>query len=283
MVHNSRVFSPVQKRRQRAGGPRRPFRRAQSNLISLPSASDRRRKAPRHPARILGDGYGRVYQDGVGTHFHRFRRMAGPANPGIDNHWDGRLIDDYAELVPSFQAAIGANRRTQGHHRRRAGVLQSLGKHGVRVDVGQHDEAFAHQDFRRGQRFDRVRQQIARIGVDFQLDPFGQSGGGGQVRQADGFGGVAGSAGIGQKQITFRINVLEDIGERIRPPLKSARRNATVTMSAPLAAIASRINSGDANLPVPASSREPNSRPAICNVIVPLNFQKAAWAASLEV
>ena len=46
-------------------------------------------------------------------------------------------------------------------------------------------------------------------------------------------------------------------------PLKSARRRATVTISAPLASNAARINSGDANFPVPNIKREENSRSAI--------------------
>ena len=46
-------------------------------------------------------------------------------------------------------------------------------------------------------------------------------------------------------------------------PLKSARRRATVTISAPLASNAPRINSGDANFPVPNIKREENSRSAI--------------------
>src|SRR4051812_12861033 len=46
-------------------------------------------------------------------------------------------------------------------------------------------------------------------------------------------------------------------------PEMSARRNATVTISAPLAVNASRINSFDANFPVPTSNREVNSRSAI--------------------
>src|SRR5687768_4828149 len=48
-------------------------------------------------------------------------------------------------------------------------------------------------------------------------------------------------------------------------PLRSARRSATVTISVPLAANASRIASGDENLPVPIISRDRNSRPAILN------------------
>ena len=46
-------------------------------------------------------------------------------------------------------------------------------------------------------------------------------------------------------------------------PERSARRSATVTSSVLLASSASRINSLEANLPVPTSSREVNSRSAI--------------------
>src|SRR5213075_2867636 len=46
-------------------------------------------------------------------------------------------------------------------------------------------------------------------------------------------------------------------------PERSARRNATVTSSVPLAISASRISSFDANFPVPTSKREVNSRSAI--------------------
>jgi hypothetical protein len=46
-------------------------------------------------------------------------------------------------------------------------------------------------------------------------------------------------------------------------PLKSARRKATVTISVPLAASASRMASGEGNFPVPKIRRERNSRPAM--------------------
>src|SRR5438034_11536112 len=48
-------------------------------------------------------------------------------------------------------------------------------------------------------------------------------------------------------------------------PLRSARRSATVTISAPLASSASRIFSGEENFPVPRIRREPNSCPAMVN------------------
>ena len=46
-------------------------------------------------------------------------------------------------------------------------------------------------------------------------------------------------------------------------PERSARRSATVTSSVPLAISASRINSFEANFPVPTSRRDANSRSAI--------------------
>jgi hypothetical protein len=46
---------------------------------------------------------------------------------------------------------------------------------------------------------------------------------------------------------------------------ESARLNATVTNSAPLAASAPRMASGEENFPVPKMSRERNIRPAITN------------------
>jgi hypothetical protein len=48
-----------------------------------------------------------------------------------------------------------------------------------------------------------------------------------------------------------------------RLPERSARRNATVTISVPLATSASRIASFEENFPVPTSNREVNSRSAI--------------------
>src|ERR1044071_911915 len=75
-------------------------------------------------------------------------------------------------------------------------------------------------------------------------------------------------------------------------PLKSARRKATVTISAPLASRASRISSGDENLPVPRISLELNSRPAIFNFVAVgdtrdriggrREFANPAWARRME-
>ena len=51
--------------------------------------------------------------------------------------------------------------------------------------------------------------------MDFELHPFGQAGGGGEAREADGLLGVHRAAGVGQQQIFFRVNEFQDVGERI--------------------------------------------------------------------
>jgi hypothetical protein len=134
--------------------------------------------------------------------------------------------------------------------------LQAFGEDGIGVDVGKNDEAFLDQRFGGGKGFDGIRQEIARVGMDFELDPIGQSGGLGQVRQADGFGGVHGAAGVGEEEIFFGIHEIEDVGEGIA---------LAGEIRAPLASRASRISSEEENLPVPMRRREWNSRPAINN------------------
>src|SRR5580765_281518 len=67
-------------------------------------------------------------------------------------------------------------------------------------------------------------------------------------------------------------------------PLKSARRRATVTISAPLASSDCRINSGEANLPVPRISRERKLRPAMINgcSASDINGKIGGWLVGFE-
>ena len=55
--------------------------------------------------------------------------------------------------------------RSQRHDRRRADILKPFGQHRIRVDVGQNSEAFLDKNFRGLQRFDRIGQQIVRVGM----------------------------------------------------------------------------------------------------------------------
>ena len=53
--------------------------------------------------------------------------------------------------------------------------------------------------------------------MNFEFDPRRQTGGHRQTRQPDRFPGVEGATGVGQHQIFFRINKLQNVGERILP------------------------------------------------------------------
>ena len=61
----------------------------------------------------------------------------------------------------------------------------------------------------------RVGQQVARVGMNLELDPFRQAGARGEAREAHGFLGVRRAAGVRQQQKSFRIDEFEDVRERI--------------------------------------------------------------------
>jgi len=102
--------------------------------------------------------------------------MARDADPGVDHHRDRRLLDNNLQHGFGFQPLIGADRRTQRHHRRAAHLFQSFTQHRIGAAVGQHHEPFADQQLRRFQGFNRVGQQPAGVRVDLQLQPMGTQG-----------------------------------------------------------------------------------------------------------
>ena len=78
------------------------------------------------------------------------------------------------------------------------------------VHVGQYDEAFLGQDFRRLYRFDIVGKQVFRIAHDFDFDKVAATDFAGQTGDADGFVGVAGARRVGKKGYALG-NEVEDI------------------------------------------------------------------------
>ena len=51
--------------------------------------------------------------------------------------------------------------------------------------------------------------------MNFEFHPFGQTRGGGQAREADGFLGVHGAAGVGQEEVTLGVDEFENVREGI--------------------------------------------------------------------
>ena len=128
----------------------------------------------------------------------------GSAEAGIDDDGDAGLLDDDLDLRAGLDAAIAADGRAERHDGGGADILEALGQDGIGVDVGEDDEAFGGQDFGGLEGLDRVRQQVARIGVDFEFHPFRQPGGGGEPGKADGLVGVHRAAGIGEEEVSWR-------------------------------------------------------------------------------
>jgi SAM-dependent methyltransferase len=95
------------------------------------------------------------------------------------------------------------------------GILEAFGQDGVGIDVREDGETFGGEDFGGAQCFNRVGQQILRVGVDLQFDPLGQSGRGGEAGEADRFLRVHGAARVGEKEVLFRIDEIKNVGERI--------------------------------------------------------------------
>ena len=121
--------------------------------------------------------------------------VGGQAEPGVDHDRQIGLFDDDAQHRLGFDAAVAADRGAERHHRRDARLFQPLRKHRIGVDVGQHGKAHRDQFDRRLVGFDGIRQQVVRIGVDFELDPV-VSGGAGDLADADRVLGGARAGGV---------------------------------------------------------------------------------------
>ena len=122
------------------------------------------------------------------------------------------MLDDDFELATGFETAIRADGRAEGHDGGGADFLEALGEDRVGIDVGEDGEAFLDEDFSGGKRFDGVGEEVAGVGMDFEFDPFGQSGSGGEAGEADGFTSVHGAAGVGEDEIFFLVDEVEDVG-----------------------------------------------------------------------
>ena len=139
-----------------------------------------------HFDRILGLGNGGVGEHSVGPQLHRRRRIAGAADPCIDDDRDiDRLFDeDHVEAVLDPQPRSDGSR--QGHHRRRTGLLQTLGDDGVVVGVGHNRKAVFGQDFAGFEGFDHIGiERLGGIADHLQFDQVDPCRFPGQAKEGD--------------------------------------------------------------------------------------------------
>ena len=97
--------------------------------------------------------------------------MARGAEAGVDDDGDAGLFDDDGDLRARFESAITPDGRAQRHDRGRTGVFEAFGQNGIGVDVGEHGESFGGENFRGAECFDRIGQEVLRVGMDLEFDP----------------------------------------------------------------------------------------------------------------
>ncbi len=168
-----------------------------------------------HADRVGCDRDGGVYENGVGSHFHGGGGVGGLSDAGVDDHGNTRLLDDDFELGTGVEAAVAADGRAEWHDGGDADILEALSENGVGVDVGEDDEIFFDEDFGGFEGFNRVGEEVIRVGVDFEFYPIGEAGGPGEAGEADGFFGVHGAGGVGEDEVAFGFEKFEDVGERV--------------------------------------------------------------------
>src|SRR5579884_811859 len=115
----SRCQEPGQRRRRR--GHRRG--RRQPGEVRGPPRRDRHGEGPPHGRRVAGGADGRVDEDRAGPHLHGEGGVARRPDPGVDDHWDGGLLDDDLQRRLGAQALVGADPRAERHDRGAAHLL----------------------------------------------------------------------------------------------------------------------------------------------------------------
>src|SRR5580765_4461938 len=92
--------------RERTGGAGPWLFGRETNFIRRAARFDSHFECDRDAIRVTRDRDGRVHEDRIGAHFHGFGSVAGRAKAGIDDDWNGRLLDNDANLVAGLDAAI---------------------------------------------------------------------------------------------------------------------------------------------------------------------------------
>ncbi len=179
--------------------------------------------------------------------------MARRTDPRVHHHGHIGLLDDDGQKLPGHQPLVGADGRAERHHGGAAHLFEPLAEHGIGAAVGQHHKALFHQLLGGFQRLDGVGQQIARVGVDLQLQPVRPQRLTGKMGGKHRLGGSLGTGGVGQQLDPELQQGAQDIvmGLARFEPL-----DGHGDQLGPLASMAAAIRSGRANLPVPVKRRE---------------------------
>ena len=137
------------------------------------------------------------------------------ADSGIDDDWNDGLCDDDGDLFTSRDAFVRTDRRTEWHDRGATAFLETFGEDRIGVDVGKNGETFFDKNFSSFERLDGIGEEVGGIGMNFEFDPFWEASGMSEASEANCFFGVHGSTGVGEQEVFFWVDEIEDIGEGI--------------------------------------------------------------------
>lgn len=108
---------------------------AESGEICLAAGFDRETERHGHLHGVTGNSYGRIYEDGIGAHFHGFGCMGGSSQTGINHHGNAAFLYDYFEKVASLQTLVGTYGCAKRHHCSSPDFLQPLAEDGIGLNV----------------------------------------------------------------------------------------------------------------------------------------------------
>ena len=97
--------------------------------------------------------------------------MRRQSEPRVDDDRNIGVFNDDFKHGFRPDALSASDLCAERHDRMNSDILQTLCEHRVRIDVGQDNESFFDEDFRRFERFNGVGQQMNRVRMDFQFDP----------------------------------------------------------------------------------------------------------------
>jgi hypothetical protein len=126
--------------------------------------------------------------------------------------------------------------RRQRHDGGAPDVDKLLGHDGIVIGIGQHDESFFDENFRRFDQSSRIGEQRSLVTEHFKFNQIRHAGGPGQTSIAQCIFYVVTAGGVGKNGVLLRVEIIEEV--LLGAIVILTRRTATVTTSAPDASMA---------------------------------------------
>lgn len=125
----------------------------ETGLISAPAGDDGIFECDSHFDRISGNGNSRVYEYGIGSHFHCFGCVRRSTYTSIDYYGHTTFGYDDFEQIACTEAFICSDRGTQRHDSCSTGFFEPFAQYGIGLYIWKYDKPHFYQLFGCFQRF----------------------------------------------------------------------------------------------------------------------------------